>query len=72
MPAAPAAGGIGSAELKLKVTSNVDQVVARIKKIAPQTFPEEVKVIYIVCVLKSNAALYSFDATHVIILLLSG
>lgn len=41
MPTAPAAGGIGSAELKQRVTSNVDQVIARIKKIAPQTFPEE-------------------------------
>ena len=43
MPAAPAAGGIGSAELKQRVTSNVDQVLTRIKNIAPQTFPEEVK-----------------------------
>ncbi|KAH7432383.1 hypothetical protein KP509_07G020000 [Ceratopteris richardii] len=41
MPAAPAAGGIGSAELKQRVTTNVDQVLARIKKIAPQSFPEE-------------------------------
>lgn len=41
MPAAPAAGGIGSAELKQRVTSNVDQVITRIKSIAPQTFPEE-------------------------------
>ena len=43
MPAAPAAGGIGSAELKQRVTSNVDQVLTRIKNIAPQTFPEKVK-----------------------------
>ena len=43
MPTAPAAGGIGSAELKQRVTSNVDQVLTRIKNIAPQTFPEEVK-----------------------------
>ena len=42
MPAAPAAGGIGSAELKQRVASNVDQVLTRIKNIAPQTFPEEV------------------------------
>lgn len=42
MPNAPAAGGISSAELKQKVTVNVEHVMSRIKGIAPQCFPEEV------------------------------
>lgn len=42
VPVAPAAGGgIGSAELKQRVTSNVEQVMTRIRNIAPQSFPEE-------------------------------
>ncbi|CAM6100600.1 unnamed protein product [Calypogeia fissa] len=41
LPNVPAAGGISSAELKLKVTANVEQVMNRIKGIAPQCFPEE-------------------------------
>lgn len=35
-------GGISSSELKQKVTANVDQVMVRVKAIAPQCFPEEV------------------------------
>ncbi|KAG6555625.1 hypothetical protein Mapa_002860 [Marchantia paleacea] len=34
-------GGISSSELKQKVTANVEQVMVRVKAIAPQCFPEE-------------------------------
>ncbi|KAJ7563398.1 hypothetical protein O6H91_03G108600 [Diphasiastrum complanatum] len=41
MPNAPSGGGISPTELKQKVSANVEQVITRIKSIAPQTFPEE-------------------------------
>ncbi|RWV99280.1 hypothetical protein GW17_00037820 [Ensete ventricosum] len=41
-PAPVAAGGINPLDLEQKVTTNVDHVIARIKAIAPQCFPEEV------------------------------
>ncbi|KAJ7564762.1 hypothetical protein O6H91_02G032300 [Diphasiastrum complanatum] len=41
MPNAPSVGGISPTELKQKVSANVEQVMTRIKNIAPQTFPEE-------------------------------
>lgn len=41
-PANGAAGGMSLAELKSKVAENVDQVINRVQKIAPQCFPEEV------------------------------
>jgi len=42
MPPASGAGGISTAELKAKVAANVDQVMTRIRTIAPQSFAEEV------------------------------
>jgi transformation/transcription domain-associated protein len=43
MPSAPPeAGGINPIELRQKVTTNVEQVIGRLKAIAPQCFPEEV------------------------------
>ncbi len=41
-PANGAAGGMSLAELKSKVTENVELVINRVQKIAPQCFPEEV------------------------------
>lgn len=42
MPSAPAAaGGINPVEFQQKVTTNVEEVIRRIKRIAPQCFPEE-------------------------------
>jgi hypothetical protein len=41
-PANSAAGGMSSAELKTKVAENVEQVINRVQRIAPQCFPEEV------------------------------
>jgi transformation/transcription domain-associated protein len=42
MPSAPAsAGGINPVEFEQKVTTNVEDVIRRIKRIAPQCFPEE-------------------------------
>jgi transformation/transcription domain-associated protein len=41
MPPASGAGGISTAELKAKVAANVDQVMTRIRTIAPQSFAEE-------------------------------
>lgn len=40
-PANGTAGGMSSAELKTKVAENVEQVITRVQKIAPQCFPEE-------------------------------
>lgn len=42
-PANGTAGGMSSAELKTKVAENVEQVITRVQKIAPQCFPEEVR-----------------------------
>jgi len=41
-PANGAAGGMSLAELKSKVAENVEHVINRVQKIAPQCFPEEV------------------------------
>ncbi|KAL3681984.1 hypothetical protein R1sor_000006 [Riccia sorocarpa] len=42
MPSAPGTpGGISSSELKQKVIGNAEQVMARVKAIAPQCYPEE-------------------------------
>lgn len=42
MPLAPVAGGgLNPADFKLKVTTNVDHVIGRIKSIAPQTLSDE-------------------------------
>ncbi|GLJ07095.1 hypothetical protein SUGI_0058030 [Cryptomeria japonica] len=42
MPSAPAAaGGISPVEFEQKVKTNVEQVIGRVKVIAPQCFPEE-------------------------------
>ena len=41
-PSASAANGMSSAELKNKVGDNVEEVIKRVRSIAPQCFPEEV------------------------------
>lgn len=51
MPSAPAAaGGISPVEFEQKVKTNVEQVIGRVKLIAPQCFPEEV--LYLMPILK--------------------
>lgn len=41
-PATVAAGGVNQLDFEQKVATNVENVVSRIKSIAPQCFPEEV------------------------------